>query len=99
MLDCIGRNRKKYDKLDAKGIETVRRDNCGLTRQVVSTCLNKILVHGDVEGAIKYTKRTISNLLMNKIDISQLIISKSLVKVQIQMITKQEWHMLNWHVN
>ena len=71
---------EKYDKLDAKGIETVRRDNCGLTRQVVSTCLNKILVHGDVEGAIKYTKRTISNLLMNKIDISQLIISKSLSK-------------------
>jgi DNA polymerase delta subunit 1 len=71
---------EKYDKLDAKGIETVRRDNCGLTRQVVSTCLNKILVHGDVEGAIKYTKRTISKLLMNKIDISQLIISKSLSK-------------------
>ena len=49
-------NPEKYDKLDAKGIETVRRDNCGLTRQVVSTCLNKILVQGDVQGAIEYTK-------------------------------------------
>merc|ERR1719245_817116 len=28
-------NPQKYDKLDAKGIETVRRDNCGLARQLV----------------------------------------------------------------
>lgn len=26
---------EKFDKLDAKGIETVRRDNCGLVRQTV----------------------------------------------------------------
>ena len=71
---------EKYDKLDAKGIETVRRDNCGLTRQVVGTCLKKILIHGDVQGAIDYTKRTISDLLMNRVDISLLIISKSLSK-------------------
>jgi DNA polymerase delta subunit 1 len=71
---------EKFDKLDAKGIETVRRDNCGLTRQVVGTCLNKILVQNDVKGAIEYTKRTISDLLMNKVDISLLIISKSLSK-------------------
>merc|ERR1712045_692967 len=28
----------KWDKLDAKGIETVRRDNCGLARLMVETC-------------------------------------------------------------
>merc|ERR1719242_2826412 len=33
-----------YDKLDTKGIETVRRDNCGLVRQVVDTCLRTILI-------------------------------------------------------
>lgn len=27
-----------------QGIETVRRDNCGLVRQVVATCLDKILI-------------------------------------------------------
>ena len=92
-------NPEKYDKLDAKGIETVRRDNCGLTRQVVSTCLNKILVQGDVQGAIEYTKRTISDLLMNKIDISQLIISKSLSKVLTPTIMWQSKPMLNWREN
>jgi len=25
----------KFDKMDAKGIETVRRDNCGLVKDVV----------------------------------------------------------------
>lgn len=25
----------KFDKLDAKGIETVRRDNCGMVKEVV----------------------------------------------------------------
>jgi hypothetical protein len=27
-----------------QGIETVRRDNCGLVRQVVATCLDRILI-------------------------------------------------------
>ena len=35
---------EKWDKMDSKGIETVRRDNCGLVRQVVATCLDKILI-------------------------------------------------------
>ena len=34
----------KYDKLDAKGLETVRRDNCLLVRRMVDTCLRKILI-------------------------------------------------------
>lgn len=39
----------KYDKLDAKGIETVRRDNCLLVRNVITTCLEKILIERDIE--------------------------------------------------
>lgn len=42
-----------YDKMDTKGIETVRRDNCGLVKMVIDTCLRKILIDRDVEGAIK----------------------------------------------
>lgn len=34
----------KYDKMDCKGIETVRRDNCTLVVDVISTCLNKLLI-------------------------------------------------------
>ena len=50
----------KHDYMDTKGIETVRRDNCLLVRQVIETCLQKILIERDVPGAVEYVKRTIS---------------------------------------
>ncbi len=71
---------EKYDYLDAKGLETVRRDNCLLVRKLVDTCLRKILIQRDVQGAINYAKSTISDLLQNKLDISMLVISKQLGK-------------------
>jgi DNA polymerase delta subunit 1 len=73
-------NPDKYDKLDAKGLETVRRDNCLLVRKVVDNCLKKILIERNVPGAISYTKGIISDLLQNKMDISMLVITKSLGK-------------------
>jgi DNA polymerase delta subunit 1 len=47
-------NPDKYDKLDAKGIETVRRDNCRLVSNVIDTSLRKLLIDRDVEGAQEY---------------------------------------------
>jgi len=73
-------NSEKYDKLDTKGIETVRRDNCGLVRQLVDTALNKILIDKSVEGATEYVQKTIGQLLQNKVDLSLLVITKSLGK-------------------
>ena len=70
----------KYDKIDTKGLEAVRRDNCELVRIVVENVLKKILVDRSPDDAIKYCKGIISDLLQNKIDISLLIISKSLSK-------------------
>lgn len=32
----------KYDKMDAKGIVTVRRDNCRLVVTLINTCLRKV---------------------------------------------------------
>lgn len=34
----------KHDKMDCKGIETVRRDNCQLVANLINTCLQKILM-------------------------------------------------------
>merc|ERR1719468_1153637 len=69
-----------YDKLDAKGIETVRRDNCGLVRELVETSLRTVLIDKSIDGAIDYVKQVISDLLQNKIDLSLLVITKSLGK-------------------
>ncbi|CAG9585615.1 unnamed protein product [Danaus chrysippus] len=50
----------KYDKMDCKGIETVRRDNCPLISNMMSTCLQKLLIDRDPDGAINYAKQMIS---------------------------------------
>jgi DNA polymerase delta subunit 1 len=71
---------EKYDKMDTKGLETVRRDNCALVREVIQTSLDKILIEQDVQGAVDYVKSQISDLLQNKMDISRLVITKSLNK-------------------
>lgn len=44
-------NPDKYDKMDTKGIETVRRDNCRLVQNVIETVLRMILIDRDVPGA------------------------------------------------
>ncbi|KAI5287326.1 DNA-directed DNA polymerase delta [Ascosphaera aggregata] len=71
---------EKFDKMDSKGIETVRRDNCPLVQNVIETVLRKILIDRDVEGAQSYVKQIISDLLQNKVDISKLVITKALTK-------------------
>eukprot|EP00736_Rhodelphis_marinus_P000075 Rmarinus@m.29088 len=73
-------NPKKWDKIDTKGIETVRRDNCQLVALVVEECLRKLLIDRDTEGAKEFTKQIIAQLLQNKIDLSMLVVSKALSK-------------------
>ncbi|VDM61514.1 unnamed protein product, partial [Angiostrongylus costaricensis] len=70
----------KHDKMDCKGLETVRRDNCPLVAKVLSTCLEKLMIDRDASSALEFAKRVISDLLCNKIDISLLIVSKELTK-------------------
>ncbi|CAI7648779.1 unnamed protein product [Penicillium pancosmium] len=71
-------NPEKHDKMDTKGIETVRRDNCVLVQNVIETVLNKILIDRDPDAAQEYVKSTISDLLQNKVDMSKLVITKQL---------------------
>ncbi|KPM41323.1 DNA polymerase delta catalytic subunit [Neonectria ditissima] len=71
---------EKYDKMDTKGIETVRRDNCLLVQTVIEKVLRMILIDQDVQGAQDYVKETIADLLQNKVDMSKLVITKALTK-------------------
>ncbi|CAG0913322.1 unnamed protein product [Notodromas monacha] len=79
----------KYDKMDCKGIETVRRDNCPLVANLINTCLQKILIERDPNGAVEHTKKVISDLLCNRVDISQLVITKELTKTDKEYAGKQ----------
>ncbi len=79
----------KHDKMDCKGIETVRRDNCPLVANLINTCLQKILIDRNPEAAVEFAKQTISDLLCNRVDISNLIITKELTKNDSEYSAKQ----------
>ena len=66
--------------IDCKGIETIRRDNCPLVAYVIERCLEKILIDRNPDAAVTFAKGIISDLFLDKIDISQLVISKELQK-------------------
>ncbi|KAI9758631.1 MAG: DNA-directed DNA polymerase delta [Chaenotheca gracillima] len=57
-------NPDKYDKMDSKGIETVRRDNCRLVQNVIETILRKILIDQDVQGAQEYEITSLLSLIL-----------------------------------
>lgn len=68
----------KPDKKDCKGVESVRRDSCLLVRKMVDKVLEIILYERDFQKAISYCKGKVFDLLNNRIDLSDLIISKSI---------------------
>jgi len=67
----------------------VRRDNAPLVAKLINTCLQKLLIDKDPEGAISHTKQVISDLLCNRIDISELVITKELTKTEDEYGMKQ----------
>jgi len=68
-------------KMDVKGIETVRRDNCKLVGKTMETCLDLILAKDNAEGAKMFVRETLSSLLKNQVDIQLLVISRGLSKL------------------
>ncbi|XP_056262867.1 DNA polymerase delta catalytic subunit [Pseudoliparis swirei] len=78
-----------HEKMECKGIETVRRDNCPLVANLINTCLQRILIDRDPQGAVAHAKEVISDLLCNRIDISQLVITKELTRTAQEYAGKQ----------
>lgn len=60
----------------------MRRDNCRLVKNTVTTVLNYLLIDQDPAKATRYAKEVIADLLRGKCDISLLVISKSLGKLE-----------------
>lgn len=79
----------KFDKMDCKGIETVRRDNCPLVANLINASLQKLLIDCDPQAAVRHAQETIADLLCNRVDISQLIITKELTKSDDDYSAKQ----------
>ena len=78
-----------FSSLFLNRVETIRRDNCPLVSKLISTSLEKLLIDRDVESAVRHAQKVISNLLCNRVDISELIISKELTKSDADYAAKQ----------
>lgn len=71
---------KSYEKIDVKGLELVRRDNCQLVAITMQGALNRLLIDGDKESAVKFIKSVVQDLITERIDLQLLIISKAFSK-------------------
>lgn len=79
-------------KLDAKGIEVVRRDWCALVRHVVQQSLDSLLLERSIDKAVITVKETLSALRLGKVDHRFLVISKQLVRDGIEKYSAKQAH-------
>ena len=56
------------DKIKVRGMETVRRDWCGLTSKTLKTCLELVLKEGKVEEAVEHVRSVV--LRIQNLDLS-----------------------------
>ncbi|XP_042775245.1 DNA polymerase delta catalytic subunit isoform X1 [Panthera uncia] len=78
-----------HDRMDCKGLEAVRRDNCPLVANLVTASLRRLLIDRDPAGAVAHAQDVISDLLCNRVDISQLVITKELTRAASDYAGKQ----------
>lgn len=67
----------RYCKIDAKGIEMVRRDGVAITRKTQRAILTNVL-KGKKEKGFEIGCKAAEKMRLGKVDISELVISKSL---------------------
>ena len=69
---------EKPDYIDAKGIQLVRRDNPPFVKDISKRVLDRIMYDMDVYGAMDLVRDVARTLLDNKIDVKDLVVSKSM---------------------
>uniref|UniRef100_A0A1I8JJL4 DNA polymerase n=1 Tax=Macrostomum lignano TaxID=282301 RepID=A0A1I8JJL4_9PLAT len=86
---CTSPSRTSTTRWTAKALKRFAADNSPLVANLVNACLHKILIDRDPDGAVQHAKSVISDLLCNRVDISQLVISKELTKTDDEYAGKQ----------
>jgi DNA polymerase, archaea type len=71
---------KWVDRIDMKGIETVRRDWCLLVSQTMLDVLNIILKEKDVKKASRHVRSVIGDLAGGKVPLEKLAVIKGITK-------------------
>ncbi|MBI4176171.1 MAG: hypothetical protein HY518_03125 [Candidatus Aenigmarchaeota archaeon] len=68
------------DGIEMKGVETVRRDWCGLVSETVKEVVELILRTEDTKEAVKYFRGLAEKLLSGGIPLQKLVITKTITK-------------------
>lgn len=63
-----------------RGVETVRRDICDITKDMIRECMHLIFKMRDPLAAYEYAKAVITEVIQGKVDPYHLILSRSLSK-------------------
>ena len=64
--------------IEAKGVELVRRDNCGYVKETLDAVLTPIMFKNNLDEGRRQAEYHIDHLLNGNVDIKKLIISKNL---------------------
>ena len=70
--------KKHNGEIEAKGVELVRRDNCGYVKETLDAVLNPIMFQNNVVLGREEAEKHIDNLLNGEVPIKKLILSKTL---------------------
>ncbi len=68
----------KFDKIDVKGLQIVRRDSCKFVRDTCKKLLETVLESSDPVTAVNMAREAKDNLLGGKVELTNLILTKSL---------------------
>jgi DNA polymerase delta subunit 1 len=71
-------NLNKYDKIDCKGIQVVRRDNPLFVRKLLKKSLHSILVERDIDKCKQYICDSLESIVSGTVDIEDLTKSAKL---------------------
>lgn len=87
-LPCVLQTKKRYvgfkyetrDQqqavFDAKGIETVRRDNCGVVSKMLERCIKMLFTSRDVSLVRAYLQRQFTKMLSGRVGLQDYIFAK-----------------------
>jgi len=75
--------------LDVKGLAVVRRDNCGLVRDVMKDVLNLTMRDNNTMGAYSVVKEAVDALVADRVPLAKLQITNSLKKAESYSNTAQ----------
>ncbi len=68
------------EKIEMKGVETVRRDWCPLVGETMKDVIDVVLKENDPKKALTYFKGVIEQVVQNKVDLNKLVITKSITR-------------------